>query len=135
MVKRFAGAFLVPAETVRAELSQRRRTLDWGELFTLKRRYGISVKAWLVRAKDLEIIDENRYVSLLKDYNRRRWNAGEPYPLPEEKPTRFRRLLYQGLAEGFLTDTKAAELDGRPLQVFLKAMAQEGATLADHPRG
>jgi len=133
LAKRFASAFVVPAKTARAELGQRRKTLDWGELFVLKRRFGVSVKAWLVRAKDLEIIDENRYGSLLKDYNRRRWNKGEPCPLPEEKPTRFRRLLYQGLAEGFLAETKAAELDGRPLQVFLRVRAKEGATLADHP--
>ena len=135
LAKRFGGAFLIPAETARAELGQRRRTLGWGELFTLKRKYGASVKAWLMRAKDLEIIDENRYVSLLKYYNKQGWNRGEPYPLPQEEPTRFRRLLYQALAEGFLKETKAAELDGQPLRAFIKVMAEEGAGFADHPRG
>jgi hypothetical protein len=41
-------------------------------------------------------------------------------------------LLYQGLAEGFLTEAKAAELDGHPLRTFLQIMATEGAALANH---
>ena len=135
LARRFGGVFLVPAETVKAELGQRRRTLGWGELFTLKKKYGVSVKAWLVRAKDLEIIDENRYASLLKNYNRQGWNKEEPYPLLQEETTRFRRLLYQALAEGFLKATKAAELDGRPLRAFMEVMAEEGAELADPLRG
>jgi Zn-dependent peptidase ImmA (M78 family)/DNA-binding XRE family transcriptional regulator len=131
-VKRFAGAFLIPAETARAELGERRKSLNWGELFTLKRKYGASVKAWLMRAKDLEIIEPSRFVSLLKLYNKRGWNHGEPNALGQEEPTRFRRLLYQGLAEGFLTEAKAAELDGHPLRTFLQIMATEGAALANH---
>jgi|WetSurMetagenome_2_1015567.scaffolds.fasta_scaffold27416_4 Zn-dependent peptidase ImmA (M78 family)/DNA-binding XRE family transcriptional regulator len=132
VVKRFAGAFLIPAATARAELGERRTSLDWGELFTLKRKYGASVKAWLMRARDLEIIEPTRFVSLLKFYNMRGWNRGEPNALPQEEPTRFRRLLYQGLAEGFLTEGKAAELDGHPLRMFLQTMATEGVALANH---
>ena len=134
-VKHLAGAFLIPAVTARAELGERRTSLNWGELFTLKRKYGVSAKAWLMRAKDLGIIEAGKFVSLLKYYNMRGWNRGEPNPLVQEEPTRFRRLLYQGLEEGFLTETKAAELDGQPLRTFLHMMAIEEAAFANHPRG
>lgn len=127
--KRFGGAFLVPAEAARVELGSHRKTLDWGDLFTLKRKHGVGMRAWLIRAKDLEIIKENRYVSLLKYYNKRGWNRGEPFPLRQEEPTRFMWLPYQALAEAFIREAKAAELDGLPLRAFLKTMAEGGPTL------
>ncbi len=135
LIMRFAGAFLVPQETALKELGEHRRTLTWPELIPLKRIYGMSIKAWILRARDLGIISESRYVSLLKFYNKKGWGRGEPEQLPSEEPTRFKRLLYQALAEGLLTESKAAELDGRPLRAFLQKMATEGAVFADDPRG
>ena len=46
---RFAGAFLMPAETLRAEMGARRRSIGWSELFDLKQLFGVSVQALTVR--------------------------------------------------------------------------------------
>lgn len=132
---RFAGAFLAPQETVRKELGPTRTHLDWGELITLKQKYGMSVGAWLVRARDLEIISPGRFRQLFILYKKKGWHRAEPAPMDHERPTRFHRLLYQGLAEGFLTEAKAAELDGKPLRTFLQMMATEEGAVANHPRG
>lgn len=56
---RFVGAFLVPQQAARFELGSRRTTLDMNELYLLKQKYGLSMQAWIFRAKDLEIISEN----------------------------------------------------------------------------
>ena len=41
---RFAGAFLMPAETLRAEVGKHRKSMGWSELFELKRIFGVSVQ-------------------------------------------------------------------------------------------
>ena len=50
---RFAGAFLMPAETLRAKIGKYRISIGWGELFDLKRIFGVSVQALAYRCKDL----------------------------------------------------------------------------------
>ncbi len=52
---RFAGAFLMPAEILRAEIGKHRQSIGWSELFDLKRIFGVSVQALTYRCKDLGI--------------------------------------------------------------------------------
>ena len=42
---RFAGAFPMPAEALRAEMGVRRSSIGWSELFDLKQLFGVSVQA------------------------------------------------------------------------------------------
>lgn len=67
---RFAGAFLVPEPAARFELGVRRHTLDIYELHLLKHKYGLSMQAWIYRAKDLGIISEARFRALNKEIGR-----------------------------------------------------------------
>ena len=53
---RFAGAFLVPEEAAKAELGEHRSSFSFYELMTLREKYGMSVQAWIYRARDLGII-------------------------------------------------------------------------------
>ena len=53
---RFAAALLVPAHVAQRELGKFRNRLDWHEIVLLKQKYGMSMAAWIYRAKDLDII-------------------------------------------------------------------------------
>jgi Zn-dependent peptidase ImmA (M78 family) len=108
---RFAGAFLVPEEAVRLELGDLRHRLSLYELRTLREKYGMSVQAWIYRARDLAIVSES-YVfnlfKLLRSFGVDKKEFGDP--LLPEKPTRFERLVIQAVEEGLISVARSAEL-------------------------
>ena len=129
---RFVGAFLVPAQSVRFELGSRRTTLDMNELYMLKRKYGLSMQAWIFRARDLGIISENVHARLFQRFRANCWHRHEPGDaLPSEKPQRMERLIYRALAEDLISRSRAQELLGEPLQLHWAAEAfqQDGVAV------
>lgn len=113
---RFAGAFLVPAETARRELGEQRSNLDFNELYLLKQKYGLSMQAWVSRARDLDIIDENTAERLFLSFSAKGWRKIEPgEPLISEKPLRMQRLIFRAFAEDLISHTRAEELLGTAL--------------------
>jgi Zn-dependent peptidase ImmA (M78 family)/DNA-binding XRE family transcriptional regulator len=121
---RFAGAFLVPAKAARRELGPRRHKLNYFELHSLKHKYGMSMKAWIYRAKDLDIINEYAATNYFRDFNMRGWHHREPWDdLPHEEPERMKRLVMQALSEDLISRSRAAELLGEPLAEFWKKEA------------
>lgn len=110
---RFAAALLVPRETARKELGSGEEQLTLGRLYSLKHKYGLSMQAWIRRAKDVEAIGEDQAIRLLKTFQRRGWRKQEPYePVCPERPERLRRLVYRALAEDLVSRARAAELLG-----------------------
>ncbi len=114
---RFAGAFLMPADVLRAEVGSNRSSLSLGELVALKSRFGVSIQALTYRCKDLGIINQSAYAKLFKVFAERGWRKApfaEPATIdPEaEEPKRFERLCYRALAEGMIGESRAAELLG-----------------------
>jgi len=129
---RFVGAFLIPAQAARFELGKRRSTLDLNELHLLKHKYGLSMQAWIFRAKDLEIISENTAARLFQRFRANGWHRHEPgEALPAEKPRRMERLIYRTLAEDLISRSKAQELLGEPLQLnwAVEAVQQDGVVI------
>ena len=123
--QRFAGAFLMPSETLRAEIGARRASIGWEELFDLKRIFGVSVQALAARCRDLGIFGPAPVRRLFRDFSRFGWRRPpfrEPFPLPGEKPTRLERLCFRALAEGAVTESKAAELMGVPVRDLNRRM-------------
>ncbi len=113
---RFAGAFLVPAETARRELGERRSNLDFSELYLLKHKYGLSMQAWVSRARDLDIIAENNAERLFRAFSVKGWRKNEPGDaLISEKPLRMQRLIFRAYAEDLISHTRAEELLGTAL--------------------
>ena len=114
---RFVGAFLVSAEAARFELGVRRSTLDMNELHLLKQKYGLSMQAWIFRARDLEIISPSMARQLFQQFRVSGWHRKEPgEDYPSEKTLRMERLIYRALAEDLISRSKAQELLGKPLQ-------------------
>ena len=112
---RFAGAFLMPAEMLRAEIGKHRKFIGWGELFALKQIFGVSVQALTYRCKDLGIFSKSMFQQLFEEFTHRGWRSPpyqEPHAILGEEPKRFERLCFRALAEGAISEAKAAELLG-----------------------
>ena len=112
---RFAGAFLMPADALWAEIGKHRTAIGWGELFELKQLFGASVQAITYRCKDLGIFSKATFRRLFNDFSRFGWRRPpykEPHTRKGEEPKRFERLTFRALAEGAISESKAAELLG-----------------------
>ena len=111
---RFAGAFLMPAEALWAEVGRRRSAIGLGELLRLKLLFGVSVRALANRCRDLGIFGPSLHKRLSQEFARRGWHSPpckEPMSQPSsEQPRRFERLCLRALAEGVVSEPKAAEL-------------------------
>ena len=66
-MQRFAGAFLVSAEHLRAEVGARRHGITYRELMRLKRFYGVSATAMLIRLRGCRHPVGRRYRVRLPD--------------------------------------------------------------------
>ena len=110
---RFAGALLMPAEALWLEVGKRRSALALGELLALKHVFGVSIQALTQRCRDLDIISAATYRGLFNEFERLEWRS-QPYKeygaMAGELPNRFGRLCLRALAEGAITESKAAEL-------------------------
>jgi Zn-dependent peptidase ImmA (M78 family) len=130
---RFAGAFLMPAETIRAEIGKKRRSISIGELRQLKKLFGVSIQAITYRCKDLGIVNQTTYRKLFELYDKLGWRR-PPYPEPDsiekEKPQRFKRLCFRALAEGAISEAKAAELLGMTVRQLNLEMEEPPAAVA-----
>lgn len=127
---RFAGAFLMPADSLRAEIGHRRRSISIGELTALKSRFGVSLQALTYRCKDLGIINQSTFAQLFKTFADRGWRSEpfeEPGSLPPEyeHPKRFERLCYRALAERIIGESKATELLGIDVNELNARLNQE----------
>ena len=125
--QRFAGAFLMPAETLRAEVGAHRRSIGWSELFALKQLFGASVQALAVRCRDLGIFDKALFQRLYREFSRLGWRSPpyrEPHPMSGEEPRRFERLCLRALAEGAISEARAAELLGIAVRELSRRMEE-----------
>lgn len=110
---RFAGAFLVPRDMVWKELGRNRHGIDLRELYTLKHKYGMSMKAWIHRARDLGVITERTERGLYIRLNRVMNGKEEPgRQIKPETPTHMYLLILRALNEKKITRSRARELFG-----------------------
>ena len=123
---RFAGAFLLPAETFASEVRVP-PTLD--DLLLLKRRWGVSVAAIIMRLKALELLDEDGALMLFKRRSVR-WGAKSEPGDGDRKPEQP-RLLRRTI--DLLVEEKVMPLDAIPGHIGLAAVDVEA--LAGLPNG
>ena len=120
---RFAGAFLAPAKALLREVGKRRLDFGFEELIEIKRMFGISAAALVMRMRDLGIVTEATVGSIFRGIGRS-WRKSEPRPLGrKEPPKRFRRLCLRALAEKEISESKAAELLGLRVSEVERIMA------------
>ena len=108
---RFAAAFLFPREAVFQAIGKERRAIEWQELLLLKEHFQISMGAICYRLKDLKIIPEPYYKTLVIHFRKKGWHRKEPgMEIPSEKAHTFNKMLFHALGEAYIGETKAAEL-------------------------
>ncbi len=107
----FAGALLVPRETLIADVGERRNNISLDELHDLKMKYGASMMAILYRMRDVGIISDTvlkRYQILFSKNNWRKVEPGVPYPV--ERPMKMRQWVNRAYGEGMISQSRRREL-------------------------
>lgn len=99
----FAAEFLMPAQDIRRDLEQAE---TFGDLFDLKRKWGVSLAALTLRQRDLGVIDYSTYTNRMKAMSARGWRRHEPVHLGEpESPVLLKKAMdVAGLNEKDLAD-------------------------------
>ncbi|MGC3978535.1 MAG: XRE family transcriptional regulator [Paludibacteraceae bacterium] len=117
----FAGAMLLPEKTIKIELGEHRNKLSINELGNIKKQYGISMQAVVMRAKDCGIINDHytkQFFFIIKQMN---WKVDEPVEYRgAEESNRFEQLLFRALVEDQISMSKAASLKNQTLADFRK---------------
>lgn len=111
--KKFAAAFLMPKESFSKMFGWQRTKISLPDLFTIKRYFGVSLAAIVMRACDLELIPERAKKSFFILRNKKGWNKNEPgHYLGEESCSRFERLVRRSVLENEISESKGANLLG-----------------------
>lgn len=116
----FAGAMLLPKARIIEELGANRKRLSLQELENVKRQYGISIQAIVMRAHTCDIINNN--------YKRQLFDLLEVSKLAKseakiEESRRFDQLIHRALVEELISMSKAAALKNMTVSEF-KSHAQ-----------
>jgi Zn-dependent peptidase ImmA (M78 family) len=121
---RFAGAFLLPADAFRQEIT-RATTLE--TFLSIKLKWGISVQAAIVRAHELELITQRKYRTLFQRLSAKGWRTHEPLSnrVPLERPRAFRQIAE--LIYGRRLDYTKIARDVRYPEAFLKELMEAHA--------
>ena len=110
---RFAGAFLMAKEMVLRLLGPHRTSISIGELAELKKIFKVSIASLVVRCAQVGIVTKAAYGRLWAQIKNLGWNSqasSEPGLLPSEVPQRMERLCLRAVAEGAISESRAAEL-------------------------
>lgn len=104
---RFAASLLMPQNSIKDILGEKRRNIDIRELILLKEEYGISIQALIRRCYDLKIISENEYRKLNIFMRSHRMHINEPGNcIHKEMPTIIRSKLLRVISEGLTTESE-----------------------------
>jgi len=130
---RFAGAFLLPKQSLVNVLGEHRNSIEPRELSLLKQEFGISMTSILHRAEETRIISNNIYRQLRAEFNERGWSKKEPgEQYPKEVTHIFEQMIFHALAEEYIGESKAAELMNMSLKSFRSLRAMESQNVAHH---
>ncbi len=110
---RFAGAFLMAKEMMFRLMGEHRKSISLGELAELKKLFKVSIASLVVRCSQLGVMPKANYGRLWGQIRALGWNSmtsNEPHLLPAEVPQRMERMCLRAVAEGAISESRAAEL-------------------------
>lgn len=108
---RFGAALLAPADHVSRELPGKSPYLSWGDLKVLKRKYGLSMAAWVRRAYDINRISHTTYKAMNIEYKTLGWHKGEPGQyIGDEEPLQLKQMAGRAIAEGLVAPDRYSHL-------------------------
>ncbi|SAL61110.1 helix-turn-helix domain-containing protein [Caballeronia humi] len=128
---RFAGAFIIPQHSVIQALGAHRSVIEPKELSLLKEEFGLSMAGLLYRARDLGIVTPAWRDEQARLFRNKGWHVAEPGKRhPAQKAHLFEQMVFHALAEGYIGESKAAELLSMSLSAFQAERALEGSDAA-----
>lgn len=113
VVKRFAGALLLPKETFLAEFGKLRNAISLAELIEMKANFGASIMAIMMRAKQLGLISDPVFLRFCKEtgaWRTARQEPGDDQYCGNETHSRFKQLVQRAVAEDQISMSKGAAL-------------------------
>lgn len=116
----FAAAFLMPADDIRSELPA---TAAWNELLVLKRRWGASIGALLMRSRTLGIMPENTCAQAFRYMSMRGWRTREPGDLGAGEAPQLLALAAAAAARSGVTIDTLSAATGWPESTIGEVLA------------
>ncbi len=114
----FAGAMLLPDDSLEKLIGEKRNNIAPGELVSIKEQFGISVQAIMMRAQLKSIIDKKGAEKFWKSMAGNKKETGLGAFAGNEKSYRFEHLVFRLAAEEVVSLSKAANLAGVKLSAF-----------------
>ncbi len=127
IVKRFAGALLLPKETFLAEFGKMRNAISLAELIEMKANFGASIMAIMMRAKQLGLISEPTFVRFCKGtgpWRKLKQEPGDDQYCGNETHSRFKQLVQRAVAEDQISMSKGAGLLRQNLGTFRRELQE-----------
>lgn len=114
----FANEMLIPKSAFIRLLGASRHDISYIEMQAIQKQFGISCDALMYKAKDLEIISEQRYryYWMKKNKNLDFKKLVESSHYPAEKSMRFERLVHRALSDELISYSKASSLLNKALE-------------------
>lgn len=116
---RFAAAFLVPGDSALEDLYAAGGRVTLSTLATLKSKWGYSIKAFVMRFRQLGVIDDAQARSLYKQISARKWNKDEPYRVGTESAMWLDKALTERFSGANATH-QAAQATGLSERYFTR---------------
>lgn len=114
----FASEFLMPREAIKKELIP---PITLSSLVELKKRWGVSMQALVVRSRDLQVITERQYKYLFQQMGSHGWRVEEPVHVPAERPRLLRKMIEVIYGPKFDV-ASVAGLVGAPMRLLEQAL-------------
>ncbi|OGV72727.1 MAG: hypothetical protein A3K19_02820 [Lentisphaerae bacterium RIFOXYB12_FULL_65_16] len=130
IVRRFAGAFLLPREAFTDAFGKCRNGVGLRELIELKLTFGASIMAIMKRAEQLELVSVAMFERFCRYASQQGWRKpgqGEPGDdcyNGDETPSRFRQLVWRAVAEQQISLSKGAALLKQDLNSFRRDLKE-----------
>lgn len=120
-MNRFAGALLVPEELYRMDLQTNAKT-ELNFYIQMKKKYGVSAAALIVRARQLEEITINQYQYLMKQLSQKGYRKCEPYDkeTKQMQPRYLKEAMRMIIEEDKVTGTE-----------FLEVVSEKGVSVSE----
>ena len=107
----FSSSFLLPNENLISMIGKNRNYIAIQELISIKEYYGISMRAIILRLKELSIISEIYYKKWMVYLSKTSGHKDEPGSYNGvEKQKVFEKLINRAIVEGSISLSKAASL-------------------------
>jgi len=113
----FANEMLISGKQFIRQIGSSRKDISMLELIPLQKQFGISIDALMYKAKELNVISEQRYRTycIKRNGNPGLKEMANECRYSNEYSDRFERLIYRAVASEVISYSKAAALLGTPV--------------------